>query len=75
MKLLRALGFCLIASTARAFEVEDFFDRLDNTLTIAAFEDNLRARLSARSTLKHIISNNQPLDSSTAISTISSMRA
>jgi len=46
MKLLRALGFCLIASTARALEVEDFFDRLDNTLTIAAFEDNLRARLS-----------------------------
>ena len=46
MKLLRALGFCLIASTARALEVEDFFDRLDNTLTVAAFEDNLRARLS-----------------------------
>jgi len=46
MKLLRVLSFCLIASTARALEVEDFFDRLDNTLTIAAFEDNLRARLS-----------------------------
>ena len=46
MKLLRALGFCLVACTARAVEVEDFFDRLDNALTIAAFEDNLRARLS-----------------------------
>src|SRR5882724_13070373 len=46
MRLLRALSFCLLACTARALEVEDFFDRLDNTLTIAAFEGNLRARLS-----------------------------
>ena len=46
MKLLRALGFCLLACTVRAFEVDDFFDRLDNALTIAVFEGNLRARLS-----------------------------
>ncbi len=46
MKLLRALSFCLLVCTVRAFEIDDFFDRLDNTLTIAAFEDNLRARLS-----------------------------
>jgi len=46
MKLLRALGFCLLACTARAFEIDDFFDRLDNALTIAAFEGNLRTRLS-----------------------------
>jgi hypothetical protein len=46
MKLLRALSFCLLACTVRAFEIDDFFDRLDNTLTIAAFEGNLRARLS-----------------------------
>ena len=46
MKLLRALSFCLLACTVRAFEIDDFFDRLDNALTIAAFEGNLRARLS-----------------------------
>ena len=46
MKLLRALIFCLLACTARAFEVDDFFDRLDSALSVAAFQDNLRARLS-----------------------------
>jgi hypothetical protein len=46
MRLLRTLGFCLLACTARAFEVEDFFDRLDSALTVAAFHDNLRARVS-----------------------------
>src|SRR5437899_5499163 len=46
MKLLRALGFCLLACSVRAFEIDDFFDRLDNALTIAAFEGNLRARIS-----------------------------
>ncbi|MEY2531236.1 MAG: hypothetical protein QOI96_1321, partial [Verrucomicrobiota bacterium] len=44
--LLRALSLCLLACTARALEVDDFFDRLDRTLTVAAFQDNLRARLS-----------------------------
>src|SRR2546428_967517 len=46
MKLLRALSFCFFACTACALEVEDFFDRLDTALTVAAFQDNLRARLS-----------------------------
>lgn len=46
MKLLWALGLCLLACTARAFEIDDYFDRLDSALTIAAFHDNLRARLS-----------------------------
>ncbi len=46
MKLLRALSFCLLACTVRAFEIDDFFDRLDNALTIAAFEGNLRMRMS-----------------------------
>src|SRR5881398_1100666 len=46
MKLVRALSFCLLACTVYAFEIDDFFDRLDNALTIAAFEGNLRTRLS-----------------------------
>src|SRR5947209_7713978 len=46
MKLLRALSFCLLACTVHAFEIDDFFDRLDNALTITAFDGNLRARLS-----------------------------
>ncbi len=46
MRLLRALSFCLLVCTVRAFEIDDFFDRLDNTLTITAFDGNLRARLS-----------------------------
>jgi hypothetical protein len=46
MKLVWALGLCLLACTARAFEIDDYFDRLDSALTVAAFHDNLRARLS-----------------------------
>lgn len=46
MKLLQALSFCLLACTVRAFDAEDFLDRLDNALTITAFDENLRARLS-----------------------------
>jgi hypothetical protein len=46
MKLLRALSFCLLACTVRAFEIDDFFDRLENALTLAAFDGNLRVRLS-----------------------------
>ena len=44
--LLRALSLCLLACTARAFEVDDLLDRLDSALTVTAFQDNLRARLS-----------------------------
>jgi len=46
MRLLRAFGFFLLACSARALEVEDLFDRLDSALTFAAFQDNLRAKLS-----------------------------
>jgi len=46
MRMLRALNFCLLACTVHAFEIDDFFDRLDNALTITAFDGNLRARLS-----------------------------
>src|SRR5437870_8913410 len=46
MRMLRTLSLCLLACSVRAFEVDDFFDRLDNALTIAVFEGNLRARLS-----------------------------
>src|SRR2546425_2800060 len=46
MKALLALNFCLLAGSAHAFEIDDFFDRLDSTLTVAASDNNLRARLS-----------------------------
>ena len=46
MRMLRALSFCLLACTVHALEIDDFFDRLDNALTITAFDGNLRARLS-----------------------------
>src|SRR5258708_306461 len=46
MRMLRALSFCLLACTVHAFEIDDFFDRLDNAFTITAFDGNLRARLS-----------------------------
>src|SRR6267143_5278090 len=46
MKGLLALGFCAVAATAQAFDVEDFFERLDSALSTTAFHDNLRARLS-----------------------------
>jgi hypothetical protein len=46
MKLLRALSIYLLACTVNAFDVDDFFDRLDSALTVSAFQDNLRARLS-----------------------------
>src|SRR5207302_6420788 len=43
---LLALSLCLLAGSAHAFEIDDLFDRLDSALTVAAFHDNLRARLS-----------------------------
>jgi hypothetical protein len=46
MKALLALSLCLLAGSAHASEIDDFFDRLDSALTVAAFHDNLRARLS-----------------------------
>jgi hypothetical protein len=46
MKVLRALGLCLLASTVHAFDVDDFLERLDSALTVSGFNDALRARLS-----------------------------
>jgi hypothetical protein len=46
MKVSAALSLYLLAYSAQAFEIDDFFDRLDSALTISAFHDDLRARLS-----------------------------
>src|SRR3989442_6932183 len=46
MKALLALNFCVLVWTAEAFEIDDFFDRLDSALTVSAFQDKLRTRLS-----------------------------
>src|ERR1043166_1400359 len=43
---LHAFSLCLFTCTACAFEIDDFLDRLDTALTISAFHENLRARLS-----------------------------
>jgi len=43
---LRALSLCVFACTACGFNIDDFFDQLDTTLTASAFHDNLRVRLS-----------------------------
>src|SRR5207247_8110915 len=46
MKVLQALSICLLACTVHAFDVDDFLERLDSALTLSAFHDVLRARLS-----------------------------
>jgi hypothetical protein len=46
-------SLCVFACTAFAFDTDDFLDRLDTTLTISAFEDNLRARLSGTLDLEY----------------------
>jgi hypothetical protein len=43
---LPALSLCVFACTAYAFDIDDYFDRVDTALTISAFHDSLRARLS-----------------------------
>src|SRR5215469_2296766 len=43
---LRVLSLCVFACTACAFDIDDSLDRLDTALTISAFQDSLRARLS-----------------------------
>src|SRR5213596_3432774 len=39
-------SLCIFACTACAFDIDDALDRLDSALTVSAFQDNLRARLS-----------------------------
>jgi hypothetical protein len=46
MKALQALSFCLLVCTVHAFDVDDFFERLDSALTFSGFHDSVRARLS-----------------------------
>src|SRR5215470_6792225 len=46
MRVTWAFCFCLLVCTAYALEIDDSFDRLDNALTVAAFQDNVRVRLS-----------------------------
>jgi hypothetical protein len=46
MKAVTALSLCLLTCSASAFELDDFFDRLDRALTVTALDNNLRARLS-----------------------------
>src|SRR5256714_4674545 len=41
-----AVTLCVFACTACAFDIDDALDRLDNTLTLSVFHDNLRARIS-----------------------------
>jgi len=43
---LHAVSLCVFACTACAFDLDDFLDRLDTELSVSAFNDNLRARLS-----------------------------
>ena len=46
MKALRVFCGCLLALAAARLEAEDFLDRVDDALTISAFHDQVRARLS-----------------------------
>jgi hypothetical protein len=43
---LHTISLCVFACTACAFDIDDALDRLDNALTMSAFQDDLRARLS-----------------------------
>src|SRR5712671_1198544 len=46
MKLVAALSLCVLACTARALDTDDLLDRVDAVLSMAAFQDNVRLRLS-----------------------------
>jgi hypothetical protein len=46
MKLIAALSLCFLACTARALDTDDLLDRVDAALSMAAFQDNVRLRLS-----------------------------
>src|SRR5436190_23958881 len=72
MKVLPALSVCLLACTVRGFDVDDFLERLDSTLTLSAFHDVLRARLSGTVDLEAYHFHSRRLGSSTAALTISS---
>jgi hypothetical protein len=46
MQLARTLALCLLATNAEAFEVEDLLDRIDTALSVTAFQQTFRARVS-----------------------------
>ena len=46
MKALITFSLCLLTCSATALELDQLFDRLDNALTVSAFQQNLRARVS-----------------------------
>lgn len=46
MKILPLLGCGLVSLTTLGGSVEEFFDRVDDALTVSAYDDQLRARLS-----------------------------
>ena len=43
---LRALSLCILAWNACGFDLDDVLDRFDRKLTLSAFNDNVRARVS-----------------------------
>jgi hypothetical protein len=43
---LHAFSLCVFACTACAFDADELLDRLDTALSVSAFQDNLRVRLS-----------------------------
>ena len=45
MKILSFIPFPIVALAASAWGTDDFFDRVDDTLTVSAFHDQVRARL------------------------------
>src|SRR5882762_598029 len=46
MKPVPALTLCFLACTARALDTDDLLDRVDTALSMAAFQDTVRLRLS-----------------------------
>jgi len=46
MRGLCVISFCAIALTSTGVQADDFIDRIDDALTISAFHDTLRTRLS-----------------------------
>src|SRR4029077_18331105 len=58
---LHAISLCVFACTACAFDgVDDFLDRLDSALSVSAFQDNLRVRLSGTLDLEFYNFQQQP---------------
>jgi hypothetical protein len=45
-------GFCFVALTTTGFAAEDFLDRVEDALTITAFNENVRAQLSGLADLE-----------------------